>query len=258
MVRKAFNLAESERPGATYLAVPEDVEAMATPAGARSLPRNVPRPDEPSAPQIARAAAVLEAAQRPIVLAGHGAARAGAADALLRFATRLGLPVATTFHAKGVFPDDHPQALVAVGFMRQDHVNFGFDRADVIVSVGYELQELDPTRLNPEADKRIVHLSRLPAEVDSHYNVDVGIQGDLSWSLDALAEATSRRFHQDWATTWPSTSTTPTSSPTPRASVPGATGWKRRSTCCRCCKRRWPPTPSRSSPARSTTARTCA
>lgn len=196
MVRKAFKLAETERPGATYLAVPEDVEAMAAPAGARPLPRNVPRPDEPSAPQIARAAAVLEAAQRPIVLAGHGAARAGGADALLRFATRLGLPVATTFHAKGVIPDDHPQALGAVGFMRHDYVNFGFDRADVIVSVGYELQELDPARLNPEADKRIVHLSRLPAEVDSHYNVDVGIQGDLSWSLDALAEATSRRFDQ--------------------------------------------------------------
>jgi acetolactate synthase-1/2/3 large subunit len=106
----------------------------------------------------------------------------------------LNIPVATTFHGKGVFPDDHPLALGTVGFMRHDYVNFGFDRADVIVAVGYELQEFDPVRINPRGDKRIVHLSRLPAEVDSHYDVEVGVQADLGRSLDALAAATARRW----------------------------------------------------------------
>ena len=193
MIRKAFKLAQTERPGAVYLAVPEDVETMSAP-GLAPLNVNVPRPDVPSASQIERAAAVLDAARRPIVLAGHGAARAGAAGALRRFSGQLGLPVATTFHGKGVFPDDHANALGAVGFMRHDDVNFGFDEADVIISVGYELQEFDPARVNPGRDKRIVHLSRLPAEVDATYDVEVGVQADLSATLDALAAATTGRW----------------------------------------------------------------
>ena len=193
MIRKAFKLAQTERPGSVYLAVPEDVETMSAP-GLAPLNVNVPRPDVPSASQIERAAAVLDAARRPIVLAGHGAARAGAAGALRRFSEQLGLAVATTFHGKGVFPDDHPNALGAVGFMRHDYVNFGFDEADVIISVGYELQEFDPARVNPGRDKRIVHLSRLPAEVDASYDVEVGVQADLSATLDALAAATTGRW----------------------------------------------------------------
>ena len=189
MVRKAFKLAQTERPGAVYLAVPEDVEKAVPPEGAVPLPVNVPRPDEPSADQVARAATILGEARHPVVLAGHGAARAGAGPALMRFAERLGVPVATTFHGKGVFPDDHPLALGAVGFMRHDYVNFGFDQADVVVTVGYELQEFDPVRINPGGDKRIIHIHRFPAEVDRHYDVAVGLQADVSQSLDALAHA---------------------------------------------------------------------
>ena len=194
MLRKAFKLAQTERPGAVYLAVPEDLEDAQVTDDLRPLNINVPRPDEPSASQLQRALAVLEGAQRPIVLAGHGAVRGHASDALLRFSEKLHLPVATTFHGKGVFPDDHPNALGAVGFMTHDYVNFGFDDADLIISVGYELQEFDPVRINPHNDKRIIHLSRIPAEVDSHYDLDVGIQADIGHTLDALAAGTTRRF----------------------------------------------------------------
>ena len=145
MVRKAFKLAQTERPGAVYLAVPEDVEAATVSPDLVPLAINVPRPDEPSPSQIERAAAVLDGGRNgrscsPVTVRP---AR-GAAAALRRFSETLGLAVATTFHGKGVFPDDHPNALGAVGFMRHDYVNFGFDEADVIVSVGYELQEFDP------------------------------------------------------------------------------------------------------------------
>jgi acetolactate synthase-1/2/3 large subunit len=132
-----------------------------------------------------------------IVLAGHGAARAGASDALRRFAEKLGLPVATTFHGKGIFPDDHPQALGAVGFMRHDYVNFGFDQADAIVSVDYELQEFDPMRINPNSDKKIIHIHRFPAEVDVDYEVDVGIQADIGHTLDAIASSIDGRYAPD-------------------------------------------------------------
>jgi acetolactate synthase-1/2/3 large subunit len=194
MIRKAFKLAQTERPGAVYLAVPEDIESAVAPEDARPLEVNVPRPDEPSPSQVARAAAILKAASNPIVLAGHGAARAGAGPALMHFAESLGVSVATTFHGKGVFPDDHPQALGAIGFMRHDYVNFGFDQADAIVTVGYELQEFDPVRINPRGDKEIIHIHRFPAEVDRHYNVAVGLQADIGHSLDALAAALDCHF----------------------------------------------------------------
>jgi acetolactate synthase I/II/III large subunit len=196
MIRKAFKLAQTERPGAVYLAVPEDVEQAAAADDLVPLNVNVPRPDEPSPGQVARAAEILRAARSPIVLAGHGAARAGAGDALRRFAETLGMPVATTFHGKGIFPDDHPLALGAVGFMRHDYVNFGFDQADAIVAVGYELQEFDPVRINPRGNAKIIHIHRFPAEVDAHYDVAVGLHSDMSRTLDTLAHAVGPRLEE--------------------------------------------------------------
>ncbi|RDI63314.1 acetolactate synthase large subunit [Nocardia pseudobrasiliensis] len=194
MLRKAFKLAQTERPGAVYLAVPEDVEQAAVGDALTPLPLNVPRSEEPSPEQVNRAAAVFASARNPIVLAGHGAVRGAAGAALRRFAEALRVPVATTFHGKGVFPDDHPLALGAVGFMRHDYVNFGFDQADVIVAVGYELQEFDPVRINPGGDKKIIHIHRFPAEVDAHYDVSVGLHADIGRSLDAVAKAVGRTF----------------------------------------------------------------
>ena len=191
MVRKAFKVAQTERPGAVYLAVPEDVEPMPTATEARPLPVNVVYDEAPSLTQIDRAAKVLAAARNPIVLAGHGAARNHAQAALLRFAEKCRIPVATTFHGKGVFPDNHPLALGAMGFMRHDYVNFGFDEADLIIAVGYDLQEFPPAMMNPHADKQIIHIQRYPAEVDEHYHVSVGIEGSIPAALDALTSTVS-------------------------------------------------------------------
>jgi acetolactate synthase I/II/III large subunit len=190
MVRKAFKLAQTERPGAVYLALPEDVEKMMVPAGHPPLEINVVRDTSPSPIQISRAAKVLERAERPVLLAGHGAVRNNASDALGRFSEHLHIPVATTFMGKGVFSDNHPNALGTIGFMVHDYANFGFDQADVILCVGYDMQEFDPVKINPKGDKQIIHIHRYPAQVDAHYHLAVGIQGDISESLDALAQET--------------------------------------------------------------------
>ncbi|MBV9351030.1 MAG: acetolactate synthase large subunit [Mycobacterium sp.] len=190
MFRKAFKLAETERPAAVYLAVPEHIDADAADySDLTPLPRNVVRAEAPAAGQVARAVDILRSARRPVVLAGHGAARNDATAALVRFSDELAVPVANTFHGKGVMPDDHPNSIGTIGFMRHDYVNFGFDNADVVIAVGYELQEFDPVQINPSADKKIIHVHRFPAEVDMHYSVDVGIIGDISASLDALTDA---------------------------------------------------------------------
>ncbi|MCK9377531.1 MAG: acetolactate synthase large subunit [Syntrophobacterales bacterium] len=187
MIRNSFHIAQTERPGAVFLAIPQDVEIMPVLPEMQPLPVYPAHADAPSPAQVAHAARVLESAQTPIILAGHGAARHQAQEALIRFSEKLRIPVATTFHGKGVFPDDHPNALGTMGFMVHDYVNFGFDQADVIISVGYELQEFAPMRINPQADKRIIHLHRFPAVVDANYNVTVDVVGDIPAALDALA-----------------------------------------------------------------------
>jgi len=193
MVRKAFKQAQTERPGATFIVLPEDEAALET--DAEPLPVNVPRDPFPSEDQVERAAQVLSFAHHPVVLAGAGVARDGARDALIRFSERLNLPVATTFLGKGVFPDDHPNALGTVGFMVKDYANFGFDRADVVVAVGYDLVEYAPSRWNPHRDTRIVHVHRTVAEVDANYALAVGLQGSIGEALDAIADAS--QVHPD-------------------------------------------------------------
>jgi len=187
MVRKAFKQATTEPPGATFIVLPEDVAERAT--DARVLPVNTPVDPSPDEGQVRRAAGVLANAKHPVVLAGPGVARDGAAEALIRFSERLNLPVATTFLGKGVFPDSHPNALGTIGFMVKDYVNFGFDRADVVVAVGYDLVEYSPVRWNPLADKQIVHVHRTVAEVDAHYTLAVGLQGSIGETLDAICES---------------------------------------------------------------------
>jgi acetolactate synthase I/II/III large subunit len=187
MVRKAFKQATTEPPGATFIVLPEDVAERAT--DARVLPVNTPVDTSPDEGQVRRAAGVLANAKHPVVLAGPGVARDGAAEALIRFSERLNLPVATTFLGKGVFPDSHPNALGTIGFMVKDYVNFGFDRADVVVAVGYDLVEYSPVRWNPLADKQIVHVHRTVAEVDAHYTLAVGLQGSIGETLDAICES---------------------------------------------------------------------
>ena len=196
MVRKAFKQARTERPGAAVLILPEDVAEEET--GGRPLRVNVPVDPAPAEAQVRRAAKLLDAATGPVVLAGPGVARDGAMDALVRFAERLRLPVTTTFLGKGVFPDDHPNALGTIGFMVRDYANFGFDRSDLVIAVGYDLVEYAPERWNPGRDKRILHIHRTVAEVDDAYELEVGVQGDIGESLDAIADAAAPEPRPDW------------------------------------------------------------
>ncbi|MGW4490544.1 acetolactate synthase large subunit [Streptomyces sp. NPDC004376] len=190
MVRKAFDMAQSERPGAVYLAIPQDIEAALVPEEAsRSLHIRPSHHAAPDPMQITAAAQLLRSARNPVVLAGHGVARAGASRALVAFAEALNLPVATTFMGKGVIPDSHPNALGVIGFMRHDYENFAFDDADVIIGVGYELQEFAPGRVNPEHDKRIIHLHRFAEDTDAAYPISVSVEADIAASLDALRTA---------------------------------------------------------------------
>ncbi len=88
--------------------------------------------------------------------------------------------------AKGVVPFSHPLWLGAVGLQARDYVSCGFDRADVVISVGYDMVEYHPNRWNPNRTKRIVHIDSAPAEVDEYYVPDVEVVGRIGESLEAI------------------------------------------------------------------------
>lgn len=189
MVRKAFSLAQAERPGATYLAIPQDIEGLPAPDDLAPLPLTAaPSDSHPSTIAVDQAVNILRNARKTIILAGHGVARERASEALTQFAKRFNLPVATTFMAKGVMSDREPLALGVVGFMHHDYENFAFDAADTILSVGYELQEFSPSRINPQGDKTIIHINTFSPDVDANYNVAVNINADIGLALHALSE----------------------------------------------------------------------
>jgi acetolactate synthase-1/2/3 large subunit len=187
IVRKAFKVAETEKPGLSFLELPEDV-AEASVAAGEPLKVQAPMLPYPPPDKVRQAAEAISEAGRVIVMAGNGVIRGRASGELVAFAEKLNLPVATTFMAKGAIPFSHPLSLGTVGMQDHDYVSCGFDGADVVICVGYDMVEYPPRNWNPERNKRIVHLDVLPAEVDEHYLLEVGVLGDIGQTLVALAE----------------------------------------------------------------------
>ncbi len=185
-VRKAFKVAESEKPGATHLELPEDV--MAAPVSAAPLPRTAVVHPRPADSDLDRAATLLRSADRPVVLAGNGVVRGMAWDALREFSTRTGVPVAETFMGKGLLDADDPRALGAVGLQAGDYEMVGFADADLVLAVGYDLVEHAPKYWNPRCDKRIVCIDSSPAEIDDHFIPEVELVGDVGFTLRTLAQ----------------------------------------------------------------------
>jgi acetolactate synthase-1/2/3 large subunit len=184
VVRKAFAVAESEKPGATHLELPEDV--MALPLDAAPLPRHAPVRPEPRAHELDRAVEIISSAENPVALAGSGAVRTRAAPALRRFAAETGIPVAETFMAKGLLDDDDPRALGTVGLQSRDYSLAGFDEADVVITIGYDLVEHSPENWNPHRDKQIVVVDTVAAEIDEFYVPAVELVGDIPDVLSRL------------------------------------------------------------------------
>ena len=186
MVRKAFSIAQRKRPGATCLVIPEDISEMSVPENAKPLPLPSPLHILPAPDTIDEAAKIISQAKTPIILAGNGVARSHAQDQLRAFAEQLNVPVATTFEGKGVFPDNHPNALGVVGFMHRDYENFAFDTADLIIAVGFSIQQFDPKKINPNIDKTIIHINTFVEDTDAHYPTALNIMADIGQTLKTL------------------------------------------------------------------------
>jgi acetolactate synthase-1/2/3 large subunit len=193
-VRKAFKIAETEKPGLCVLELPEDVakeEVDDTPMS----PMKVRRPGADHK-AVAEAVALMAAAKNPIILAGNGSIRKRAATQLQRMAHNLGVGVVNTFMGKGAVSMDDDHCLFTMGLGSGDYDNLAFDDADLVISCGYDLVEYAPSAWNRtnKDTKKIIHIDFMPAEVDRDYMPTLEVISDLADALWQINELLEERF----------------------------------------------------------------
>ena len=190
IIRKAFKIAQSEKPGAVHIDLPENIAAM--PVTGQILNKDTRERTYSSWRSINSVAAAISKAKNPLILAGNGAIRAGASDALTNFSTNLNIPVANTFMGKGAIPYTHPLALWTVGLQQRDIISCAFEQTDLVIAVGYDLIEYSPKKWNPQGKIPIIHIGETAAEIDSSYIPLVEVVGDISDSLSEIIKRADR------------------------------------------------------------------
>lgn len=190
IVRKAVRVARTEKPGACLIELPEDVAAR----DATTAPIPVERFRRPVPDDVVVDAAwsAIRESRRPVILAGNGCIRRRASKQLRRFVERTGIGVISTFMAKGCVDMDDERCCYTIGLQARDFPAVAIERADLVITLGYDMVEYHPRLWNPSGDKRIVHVDFIPAEIDEHYRIDVEVVGDLAHTLWMLDERCAR------------------------------------------------------------------
>jgi acetolactate synthase-1/2/3 large subunit len=186
IVRKAVRLARTEKPGACHIELPENIAGAVTSAVPLE-PRRYRRP-VPGDKIVDRAVEKIRGASQPIVIAGNGAIRKRASKQLRLFCELTGIGVLSTFMAKGCVDMDAETCLYTIGLSGRDYASYAIEAADLVITLGYDMVEYHPELWNPGADKEIIHIDFLPAEIDAHYHPSVEIVGDLAHTLWMLNE----------------------------------------------------------------------
>ena len=185
-VREAFRMAQQERPGPVHLELPEDIAADDAP----DMPLVPPLPATlPVAPPTAldRAAQLVRAAERPLVMLGAAASRPRLADALSSFVRRVQIPFFNTQMGKGSVAGGSGLYMGTAALSERDYIHRAIDRADLIISVGHDTVEKPPFLMGPQGPK-VLHVGYLPATVEQVYFPHAELIGDIGPSLTLLAD----------------------------------------------------------------------
>jgi acetolactate synthase-1/2/3 large subunit len=188
VIRKAFRIAKTEKPGATHIEIPEDIAAMNTdgePLDTKKI--QYPQPDMEN---IEKAAKMIKEAKFPIIISGNGVLRRNAGNQLRALAMKLNIPVVHTFMGMGVVESNSHLSLFTVGLQSNDWIMCGLDKADVVITAGYDFVEYAPNAWNSGKKKHIIHIDTLPGDENEYYRPEVEITGELKSALESLAEAT--------------------------------------------------------------------
>ena len=186
IVREAFRVAEEERPGPVHLELPEDIAGEACEDVALVAPHPVELPlASPAA--IARAADVIQNAERPLVMLGAAASRPRSTSDLAQFVTRTKLPFFTTQMGKGTVSGGTDLYMGTAALSERDYVHEAIERADLIVTIGHDTVEKPPFIMSAGGPS-VVHVGYQPAHVEQVYFPQVEVVGDMGPSLRLLAE----------------------------------------------------------------------
>ena len=197
IVRLAFKHAEKGKPGATHIDLPQNIAKM--PADAVPLKRQQVHDLYADPTHIAAAGRIITEAKAPVILVGTGAVRAHASAAITEMADRLHIPVVNTMMAKGVVPMDDKYSLWTIGIPQKDYVNQVFDRADVVIAIGYDIVECAPAKWGARPDMTIVHIDSAPADVNKRYQPAVEVVGDISESVYEILRCAHRTGEPEFA-----------------------------------------------------------
>jgi acetolactate synthase I/II/III large subunit len=210
IVREAFHIATTGRPGPVLIDVPKDVSMQTMdwywPEGV-DLPGY--KPTTIGHPRmIKEAARLVGESRRPVIYAGGGILKARAAEALKAFAELTGIPVVTTLMARGAFPDRHPLCLGMPGMHGNYTAVTAMQRADLLIALGSRFDDRVTGKVSGFApDARIIHVDIDPAELGKVRRPDVPIVGDcrrvveeLVKAVEALGGAASQPDRTEWTT----------------------------------------------------------
>jgi acetolactate synthase-1/2/3 large subunit len=191
-VREAFAVARSGRPGPVLLDITKDAQQTTAVFDwdAAAPSRDVARRTGPfDSKTLARAAALIDGAERPVILAGHGVLVSGAMDALMTFARQADVPVAMTLLGIGGFPASDPLNLGMMGMHGEAWVNASIQDSDLLIACGMRFDDRVTGNLKTYAPRaRKIHIDIDPAEIGKNVAVDVGIVADLATTLEALTD----------------------------------------------------------------------
>jgi acetolactate synthase I/II/III large subunit len=191
VMANAFRAAESDRPGAAYVNLPKDIMESEAKCAALDAPAN-PKFGPASRVSLVEAAKLINGARRPMLLLGLLASRPENAEAVRTFLRKTGLPVVGTFQAAGTVSADLFKRFAGrIGQLDNTPGDELLATADVIITVGYDPVEYDPSIWNHPRSARIIHLDSTRADIDSFYSPAVEVLGDIAASLNALAELVS-------------------------------------------------------------------
>jgi acetolactate synthase-1/2/3 large subunit len=186
LVRDAFRLAREERPGPIHLELPEDIAGEDCEPVPMAPPHSADLPIA-SGHALDRAAALILAAARPLVMLGAAASRPRATDDLAQFVLRTGLPYFTTQMGKGVVSGATDQYMGTAALTERDYVHEAIERADLIITIGHDTIEKPPFIMGPEGPS-VIHVAYQPASVEQVYFPQAEVIGDVGPSLSLLAD----------------------------------------------------------------------
>jgi acetolactate synthase-1/2/3 large subunit len=191
VMANAFRAAESDRPGAAYVNLPKDIMEGEAKCEALDVPAP-PRFGPGSRESLADAAKIINGAQRPMLVLGLLASRPEDADAVRRFLHKTGMPVVGTFQAAGTVSAELFHSFAGrIGQLGNTPGDELLAAADVIITVGYDPVEYDPSIWNHARSARIIHIDSTRADVDNFYSPAVEVLGNIGSSLTALARLVS-------------------------------------------------------------------